>query len=75
MANIGPEKLSLALWYLIVEAAILQLLSMHHLVGGEYRITIVQLRFQGSTRSSLHPCTKIFSETAVVIDLDTFCAR
>lgn len=72
MAIIGPEKLSLALRYLIVEAAILQLLSMYHLGGGEYRITIVQLRFQGSTRSSLHPPASYFSETAVVIDLDLF---
>ena len=72
MTNLRPEKLSLALRYLIVAVAILYSLCMHHLGGEEYSITIAQLRFQGSTRSSLHPPVSNFLAMAVVIDLDTF---
>ena len=50
---LGPEKLSLALRYLTVEAAILLLFFMHLLGGGENALT--QLKVQRSTRSSLRP--------------------
>ena len=61
MADLGPEKLFLAPRCFTVGAAIF--IFMYRLDGEEYKITLTQLRVQGSTRSSLHPSAQPFWKT------------